>query len=155
MGEHDGQPEQALTRPARAQERVGAPDVGEVGVEATPRAALVRRDFSRIRVFGQRERPAAMLLAQRFHQRFGQLTTPERPEGLEHAVGGRIADVDGDQGPVHEVGEGRELRAVVVAVTTHLDDRVPFDWPGEHREAGEQVALGGGSGAGTTSPRHP
>ena len=144
MGKHDGQPEQILNRPVGAQERVGASDVGEVGVEATPRTALVRRYFRRIRVFGERERPTGVLPSQRVHERLGQLTTPERPEGLEHAVGGRIADVDGDQGPVHEVGEGRELRAVVVAVTTNLDDRIPFDLPGEHREAGEQVSLAGG-----------
>ena len=136
MGEHDGQPEQALTRFGRAQERVGAANVGEVGVEATPRAALVRGDFSGVRAFGQRERPVAMLLAECFHRRLGQLTTPERPEGLEHAVGGRVADVDGDKGAVHEVGEVRELRDVVVALTTDLGRSRPIRLARQTRRGG-------------------
>ncbi len=51
--------------------------------------------------------------------------------------------MDGDQGPVHEVGEIRKLGAVLVASMTNLLDGVPFDLPGEHCQTGEQVALAG------------
>ena len=71
MGNHDGQPEQIFTRSTRAQERVGAPDFGEVGVESASRGALVRGHFTCVRAVGQRESPVAMLASQRPDGRFG------------------------------------------------------------------------------------
>ena len=144
MGNHDRQPEQILTRSTRAQECVGAPDFGEVGVETASRTALVWGHFTGVRVVGQRQSPVAMLASQRRHGRFGQLQAPERPERIEHPVGSRIAGMDGHQGPVHEIRQIRKLGAVLVASTTNLLDGVPLDLPGEHCQTGEQVALAGG-----------
>ncbi len=106
VGEHDRQSDQLVGSLVVAQPGMGRPEVREVDVEAAPCRSLLGRGLGGEQRLGEPHGPAGVTLRQLGGAAVTrEMTTAVGAEELEHAVGRRVAVVQGHQRAVDEVGE--------------------------------------------------
>ena len=139
VGEHDRQADQLVGALVVAQPGVGGPEVREVDVEAAPCRSLLGRRVGDKQRLGEPYGPAGVTLRQLGGTAVTrEMTTPVRAEELEHAVGRRIAVMQGHQRAVDEIGERSRHRFSAVGDGGH---GVELDRSDEGGHVDEQLAL--------------